>query len=59
MIVGLLANFSNDIRCALNISSVIGDCLLTFPHRESWTSPRRQLKKKQIYKNTWNKKCIR
>jgi hypothetical protein len=58
MIVGLLANFSNEIRCALNISSVIGDCLVTFPHSESWTSPRRQLKKK-IYKNTWNEKCTR
>jgi hypothetical protein len=35
IIDGLLANVSKDIRCELNISSVIDDCLLILPQRES------------------------
>ena len=44
---GLLRNVSNETRFALNTSSVINDCLLILPQRESWASPRRQLERKK------------
>ncbi len=48
MIAGLFANVSKETRWALKISSIIDDCLLILPQRDSWASPRRQLERKKM-----------